>query len=509
MVALRLDAFVLKLLMAPRSEQQAATLGLGREALGDGLLTLKVDGIDVRMRTVQHVGKSVHVAVGAIEVHDGIAGREGGAPIVARIEGDPIGDTPDEHVGGTPDHPGDILPFILARRQQLRNPVADWATGIFGAGRKPKPAAAHAPERHSLAAFSPPPPMARRGSSSSDRKDSHSPVSVPSPSDDDGGAADASPLQLRSLHLRRGPPAIRLFMLSSASPTRPHECVLHVGRADAAYFPSFFARYDTFMRVLERVKHSSVLGASAAMRARFARLTRGVNNVLAEKWHVAEAKLMTAFLSVADLFDMPSAAHALSVALGGVTLRLYSEKDAHDELMALALPAMHIARTPRVGEPTPPRQKVDVTLDGAVQVSTPIRKRALARVLQAQHAGTQGYSRMGGRLMSAVYSASNEVATYRERLRRLDQETERLRLLFNLPWEKLSVEAPKGPDPSVGVGVGKSATSTCAEMDRWATNEICASVPWLSEELCYLPRLCNSKTPIAHLGWIAARAHTG
>ena len=51
-------------------------------------------------------------------------------------------------------------------------------------------------------------------------------------------------------------------------------------------------------------------------------------------------------------------------------------------------------------------------------------------MLQAQHAGRRGYSRMGGRLLSAVYNATNVEAQLKERLRRLDQETEQLRTLF-------------------------------------------------------------------------------
>jgi hypothetical protein len=94
---------------------------------------------------------------------------------------------------------------------------------------------------------------------------------------------------------------------------------------------------------------------------------------------------------------MPS---ALSVVVDGITLTLCSERDASDELMSVVLPRLQISRTPRVGDPVPPLQRAEISFDGNIAVSTPIPKKVALRVLQAQHMGAGGYSRMGGRLRS-------------------------------------------------------------------------------------------------------------
>ena len=51
--------------------------------------------------------------------------------------------------------------------------------------------------------------------------------------------------------------------------------------------------------------------------------------------------------------------------------------------MNVTLPPMHIARTPREGEPRPPLQKAEITFGGKLEVSTPVAKKVLARALQA------------------------------------------------------------------------------------------------------------------------------
>lgn len=424
-VVLHLDAFVLRLLHAPAAEEAADALGRAADERTEGLLTLRVHGIDVRMRTMQTVGKSVHLAIGSVEISEGFrrGGSAGGSgmPIVFRIDGDDLGETPDHHLGGTSDHPGDILTFLEERGEAQPNSITAAVVGFFGgAAKEPRrdrrrttPRAAEVcAEDDALVG----------GGGGGGAAAASATAAVEPPADD--------PLQLGTLHLRQGPPAVRVFMLSSARAARPHECHVTLGRMEAHYSPAFFSRYDVFMRTLERVKHSSHLGGSVLMRTRFAKLTRSVGSVLAEKWHTLEAKMMTVFLSMTDLFDQPSARHALNVSLGGVALHLHSEKDVAEELMNVTLPPMHIARTPREGEPRPPLQKAEITFGGKLEVSTPVAKKVLARALQAQHAGTHGHARMGGRLLSAVYTATDAVAGYRERLRHLDKESDELRLLL-------------------------------------------------------------------------------
>ena len=500
-VVLHLDAFVLRLLVTPGVEEQIDALGRSGGALGDGLLTVKVTSIDVRMRTMQAIGKSVHVAVGRVEVLDSVERGEGIARRVVDIEGDELGETPDEHLGGTPDHPGDILPFLLQRRADLLAQgcvPAEWG-GFFGGRaqrRKSNSGASrlgsilnssHHRDRHhsdshphhahraNSGSRDPSPTMGTMGGESSGAV---TPTLIDQDIDDRLPGTSPSPPRLGMLHLRQGQPAIRLFMLQSSPArvlTKPHELWLTLGKAEAHYLPAFFAKYDAWMRTLERVKYSSQLGGTAIMRRRFAKLTRSVNNVLAEKWHMPEAKMMMLFLSATDLFDLPSSTHAVNLCLMGGTLRLFSEKDAAEELLAMHLPQVHIARTPRIGDPTPPIQKAEIRFDGCVQITTPVVKNTLARVLQAQHAGTQGYSRMGGRLASAVYVASNEVSAYRERLRRLDRETEHLRVLFAALRSRSASSVLR---PAVDVLAPSSVVDVSAllEHDRRETEERYAAI---------------------------------
>ena len=527
--SIHLDALVIRLLISPGAAAKVEALGMlashgwahNRQALrdgllGEGVLTLKVTGIDVVVRSLHNIGKATHVVIGGVEVIDGNGSQGEGAPIVYKMHGDELGVTPDEDLGGTVDYPGDIAAFLVQRRMELRKTClpGEWG-GFFGSRSKPPQAAgldSSAGSRNQTRSRS------RTNSLRTERSGRFgggaSPVSLDESSvadpqhhqqqgalwrpaaaaaaadeDDDastthhlhareytGGygyaplSAEASlvrrspspptaspayhystpqqqlvttsyrqegstpPIDLNSLHLRKGPPAIRLSTLSSTVETRPDELYVRLGKMDARYFPAFFAKFDRFTRTLEKAKHASLIGGSAIMRAKFAKLTRTTTYTLAETWHYPEKYLMTGFASVTDLFDMPSSRHVFNLSLdGGFALRLYSEKEVtvdSEELLTLLLPPLRIARTPRVGEPLPPLQKAEITLDGSIQVTTPAMKRVYGRVLQAQHAGTQGYSRMGGRLLSAVYLAVSEVSKYRERLRHLDEEAERLKVLF-------------------------------------------------------------------------------
>ena len=94
--------------------------------------------------------------------------------------------------------------------------------------------------------------------------------------------------------------------------------------------------------------------------------------------------------------------------------------------MTFDLPPMAIYRKPRVGQPVPPRQEAEIRFEGPLIIDTTIKKKVLARVLQAQHHGTKGNSRMGGRLATAVYAVKDEIELYKRRIRQLEQEKEEL-----------------------------------------------------------------------------------
>ena len=235
--------------------------------------------------------------------------------------------------------------------------------------------------------------------------------------------------------MRLKPPALRVQLLTSSVEHVPHEFGMVVGTVQGHYYPAFFARYDRFMRALERAKHSSQLGATHLFRARFARMTRSITSLLAEAWHKPEQRMMTAFLSVTDLFDLPSARHAVDVQVKGLQFRLYSEKEPPgavrpEELMRFELPPFLVKRVPRVGHPMPPLQRCEVTFDGPLRFDTSIVDGALRRVLAAQYAGSNGNSRMGGREVAAIHTAKEEIEAYRKRIRELEAEEARLKTLF-------------------------------------------------------------------------------
>ena len=101
-----------------------------------------------------------------------------------------------------------------------------------------------------------------------------------------------------------------------------------------------------------------------------------------------------------------------------------------EDIFHFKLPPMAIWRRPRVGNPLPARQAAQVEFKGPLEIDTSIMKKTLARVLQAQHAGTQGNSRMGGRQLTAIYSVREEIELYKRRIRELEKEEAELKALF-------------------------------------------------------------------------------
>ena len=101
--------------------------------------------------------------------------------------------------------------------------------------------------------------------------------------------------------------------------------------------------------------------------------------------------------------------------------------------MRFELPPFLVKRVPRVGHPMPPLQRCEVTFDGPLRFDTSIVDGALRRVLAAQHAGSNGNSRMGGREVAAIHTAKEEIEAYRKRIRDLERRESRKVTPFPMP----------------------------------------------------------------------------
>lgn len=480
--AISLSQFSLKFLKTPSVAEMANSIGKGESR--ESLLTMRMMGIDVRTRAIKDVGSTTHLVIRGMDVtggsscvaNSGTEARKAGlppppapTPIVFRVAGDTNVATSEDELGHHADWAGgtpELIAFQNERRQQLQSANCIVQTATFFGGKKresintpPSASSASRSRTTSQAGEAPKirvmganPRMAHGGGgSSSEDDDKEAPVGAPI-------SAQAKQM-LSAAKADDGAPAISVRMLTSTDPSVPHEMELTMQPMELQYFPVFFSEYDSFMRVLEAEKHSAQLSASALYRLRFPKLMRSVNTILAEKWHMPEQKMMTAFLSVCDLFDEPSAKHKLNVNLSGITFRLKSEKDAAEELMTFTLPPMAIGRTPKVGEPAPAKQHAEIMFGGALKIETPIESKCLRRVQQAQHAGNNDMSRMGGRLVTAVYSMAKEKAELEEQIRSLNDEVASLKAVFAgmrthavasvlPPPSASSVLTPRSPPPS-------------------------------------------------------------
>ena len=514
--------FSLRLFRTQTAAEMAASIGTGAPS-APPMLTVRMSGIDVRTRLIKDVGSSLHFAMREMDVMGSAAAvlnsgsslaRSGGAPppppppLLCRISGDPSVRTPDAELGSHPDHPGSsptFVAFLAARRQQQRNRdtancLQDTASGLFGGERKrsslavqapapaPEPVGGNAvggsavggsavggsavggsaPLVPASAALAPPPasgtipPVAASGGGVRAARamdllnHHHHPTTISSSSSSSASSSS--------------PPAISVFHLKSSDESRAHEMRLCVQPVEAVYLPLFFAQYDAFMRTLEAEKRSSQLGASAMFRAKFVKLMRSMHSSLAESWHMPEKQLMTAFGSVTSLFDVPSARHMLAVRLSGVKLRLMSERDAADELMTLKLPPLAISSSPRVGHPEPSKQRAEVAFGGVIKVSTPLKEKCSRRVLSVAHAGANEMSRMGGGLVSAVYSLARERSELQEKLRSLSSEVDAIKTTLAAMRFRGAASALGGHGGGHGGGYGGGYAALGERGGgRWAT----------------------------------------
>ena len=392
-----------------RAKQRVGEASVPRGVDDIGLLHAAVSLSRARVRAIKGAGTQTCLGITSIAVH---SGRAGSANHVDALPAAPIlrmhgGIITDAMLGGRLTYPGRIQDFILARQQQNKSMLARGFTAVFG----------------DVSAASVPSSPAPGGAAvctdalleSADRKGSPEDGVVA----EGEGAPESKPASA---------PAVLLTSLSPSSTASPKELWMRTAMWHLDYSPPFWIALDAFLRPMERAKWSSQLGATAMLRAKHSKIYRACDKLMKEAWHMPHLKIMTIFMELSDLLGLPSSQHKLDVCLGGFRCVLMSEKGTStEELMLATLPPLRITKTPRVGEPLPPKHSMAIDFDGPIEVETTMEKNAFARVLMINTNGGpyQAFSRLHGTrdtLLGDVQKLHKEIA-------HLELETARLNRL--------------------------------------------------------------------------------
>ena len=395
-VDIRIHRFKLQLLRSLDVTEQIEQ-GLGYRNFtgtrGVELMTLTVSGVHVRSRVVKSIGRTVNLVVTSIVSRAGRAGNGGHPnappkPLVLRFDDSMYGGAvPDSMLGGSIEHPGSIDDFLSARREALRGYLS--RAGSFAYRRLP-----------SLARGG------RRGGSGETTEDE--------------GASNASA-------------AMCVFTLASSNPDAPNEMAVQIAKVFVEYSPPFWIALEAFLRPVERVKWASQLGETSMLRVRHSKLYRACDKLMKEAWHTPQIKIMTVFMELSDFLGLPTARHKLDVSMSGFEFKLLSEKDdSTEEIMRAELPPMKISKAPRVGQPMPPVQTMQIQFLEPINVESIIEKGAFARVLSINTNGGaySSFSRLGGTrdiLHADVQSLHQEVQMLEAERERLTLQRDQLR----------------------------------------------------------------------------------
>ena len=389
-VDVQIDGFTMQLLRSLDATEQVQQ-GLGYTAYTGGrgveLMVLNVAGVHARMRVVKAVGATTNVVVTSIIARAGPAGNGGNPtappkPLILRFEDSMYGvAVSDSMLGGPIESPGAIDAFLALRRDQLR--------GLFGRARN----------------------FAHRTLTSSEGDST-------SASKDDANCDRV--------------PAIRAFTMKSSRVDIADEMDIQMGKVFVEYSPPFWVALEAFLRPVERVKWASQLGATERLRKKHGKMYLACDKLMKEEWHTAQIKIMTPFLELSNFLGLPSARHKMNVEMKGFEFKLLSDKDdSTEELMKVDIPPMAITKSPRVGHPLPPVQKMQIKLLAPVGVESAMQTGAFARVLNINLNGAgpyNGFTRLGGTrdaLNASVRALHAEIGA-------LEAEQERLMIKRNL-----------------------------------------------------------------------------
>lgn len=478
-VDVQIDGLKMQLLRSLDATEQVQQ-GLGYTAYTGGcgveLMVLNVAGVHARMRVVKAVGATTNVVVTSIIARAGPAGIGGHPtatpkPLILRFEDSMYGEAVlDSMLGGPIESPGAIDAFLALRRDQLR--------GLFGRARN----------------------FAHRTLTSS------------------GG--DNTPASIENANCDRVP-AIRAFTMKSSRVDVADEMAIQMGKVFVEYSPPFWVALEAFLRPIERVKWASQLGATERLRKKHGKMYRACDNLMREEWHTAQIKIMTPFLVLSDFLGLPSARHKMNVELSGFEFKLLSEKDdSTEELMKVDLPPMTITKSPRVGHPLPPVQKMQIKFLAPIGVESAMQTGAFARVLNINLNGAgpyTGFTRLGGTrdaLNASVRALHAEIGALEAERERLVIKRNQLRsasvssALAFIEVQAIEVcpgyGAPLHASPAMDGSVMPSAVARAAaeaENVTAATNRLQQSVDRIEASMCevvaYVKGKESSRVPAA------------
>ena len=342
---------------------------------GIELMQLDVNTIRTRLRSVHGTGAAMAMYITSIEAADATAPNR---PLFVNMAGvDP--DETDELLGGTVEYAGDISAFLEQRKKESAGIMRSIGARAYGA--------------------------VAGAVTSSDGAESFN-----------GEKRGSLPL-----------PALMVKTLTSKADNVPNEMSMKVNLVDVHYLPPFWVALEAYLQVLERVKWSSQLGATAMLRVRHPRIYRAVDKLMREGWHTPQIKIMTPFLELSDMMGLPSWKHKLDVSMAGVAFTLMSEKEAGEEqlpIMKVTLPPINVTKSPKVGEPQPKELKFAVDFGGKIEAVSPVQKGLFTRVMMiATNGGPyKALSRLHGTrdtLAGDVIALNGKVASLQAELAKL------------------------------------------------------------------------------------------